>query len=122
MFGLYIHKYPEQAFGYYWRARANASLDSTMEKGLAIPWYTQLINIIEKDSANASNKTNKKWMIEGYGYLAAYETNEAKDYKTAIEHLQKILQLDPANKDAQQYLTVLEKKVASSRDTGSNSK
>ena len=122
VFGLYIQKYPEQAFGYYWRARANAALDSTMEKGLAIPWYTRLINIIEKDSANAGNKTNKKWLIEGYGYLAAYETNVAKDYKTAIEHLQKILQLDPGNKDAQQYLTVLEKKVASGRDTGSTNK
>lgn len=124
VFGLYIQKYPEQAFGYYWRARANSLQDSTMEKGLAVPWYNQLITIIEKDTS--ANKTNKKWLIEAYGYLAAYETNEVKDYKTAAEKLQKILEIDPQNKDAQQYLSILEKKISSggssSGDTGGNNR
>lgn len=111
VFGFYIEKYPEQAFGYYWRARANSLQDSTMEKGLAVPWYNQLIAIIEKDPSG--NKTNKKWLIEAYGYLAAYATNEVKDYKTAAEKLQKILEIDPQNKDAQQYLSILEKKISS---------
>jgi tetratricopeptide (TPR) repeat protein len=117
VFGSYIQKYPDQAFGYYWRARVNSLRDSTMEKGLAVPWYTQLISLIEKDT---TNKTNKKWLVESYGYLAAYETNVVKDYKTAIENLQKILEIDPGNKNAQQYISILEKKVAepSKQDTG----
>lgn len=117
VFGSYIQKYPDQAFGYYWRARVNSLRDSTMEKGLAVPWYTQLISLIEKDT---TNKTNKKWLVEAYGYLAAYETNVQKDYKTAIENLQKILEIDPGNKNAQQYISILEKKVAepSKQDTG----
>jgi tetratricopeptide (TPR) repeat protein len=109
VFGTYIQKYPEQAFGYYWRARINTAMDSTMEKGAAIPWYNQLITMIEKDP---TNKTNKKWLIEAYGYLAAYETNQIKDYKTATENLKKILAIDPENKDAQQYITILEKKIS----------
>jgi tetratricopeptide (TPR) repeat protein len=118
VFGTYIQKYPEQAFGYYWRARTNSLMDSTMEKGAAIPWYNQLILLLEKDAAN---KTNKKWLIEAYGYLAAYETNQVKDYKTATENLKKILVIDPDNKDAQQYISILEKKIsADNNSTGSN--
>lgn len=117
VFGTYIQKYPEQAFGYYWRARTNSLMDSTMEKGIAIPWYNQLITLLEKDPAN---KTNKKWLIEAYGYLAAYETNQVKDYKTATENLKKILAIDPENKDAQQYISILEKKISADNSTGSN--
>lgn len=115
VFGTYIQKYPEQAFGYYWRARTNSLSDSTMEKGAAIPWYNQLIAILEKDP---NNKTNKKWLIEAYGYLAAYETNQVKDYKTATENLKKILAIDPENKDAQQYISILEKKISADNKSG----
>lgn len=117
VFGTYIQKYPDQAFGYYWRARTNSLSDSTMEKGAAIPWYNQLIAILEKDP---NNKTNKKWLIEAYGYLAAYETNQAKDYKTATENLKKILAIDPENKDAQQYISILEKKISADNKSGSS--
>ncbi|AXY73340.1 hypothetical protein D3H65_04805 [Paraflavitalea soli] len=110
VFGKYIEKYPEQSFGYYWRARANSLKDSAMEKGLAIPHYDALVAVLQKDSANAT-ATTKKWLVEAYGYIAAYETNQEKDYDDAIEHLQKILEIDPANKDAQQYIAILEKKV-----------
>ncbi|WP_166437010.1 tetratricopeptide repeat protein [Niastella caeni] len=119
VFGTYIQKYPDQAFGYYWRARTNSLMDSTMEKGAAIPWYNQLITMLEKDPAN---KTNKKWLIEAYGYLAAYETNQVKDYKTATENLKKILAIDPENKDAQQYITILEKKLSSDNNNTGNNK
>jgi tetratricopeptide (TPR) repeat protein len=108
VFGQYIQKYPEQAFGYYWRARANSLRDSAMEKGIAIPHYHKLVEILQKDTTSA---TNKKWLVESYGYIAAYETNEEKDYETALENLHKILEIDPANKDAQQYVAVLEKKL-----------
>jgi tetratricopeptide (TPR) repeat protein len=119
VFGRYIEKYPEQSFGYYWRARANSLQDTSMEKGLAVPWYTRLADILEKDT---TGKANKKWQIEAYGYLAAYETNTEKDYKSAIEKLKKILEIDPGNKDAQQYISVLEKKVSSEKDTSSNTR
>jgi tetratricopeptide (TPR) repeat protein len=114
VFGTYIAKYPEQAFGYYWRARANSMQDSTMENGTAIPHYHNLIAILEKDTTNA---TNRKWLVEAYGYIAAYETNKEKDFPEAITYLQKILALDPSNKDAQRYISVLEKSVGSKQPT-----
>lgn len=119
VFGKYIEKYPDQSFGYYWRARANSLKDSAMEKGLAIPHYNTLVEVLQKDSANAT-ATTKKWLVEAYGYIAAYETNEEKDYTEAIANLQKILVIDPANKDALQYISILEKKVGS--DNNGNNK
>lgn len=119
VFGKYIEKYPEQSFGYYWRARANSLKDSAMEKGIAIPHYEKLVEVLQNDSATATSATNKKWLVEAYGYLAAYETNEEKDYDDAIGHLQKILEIDPANKDAQQYIAILEKRV-NADNTGSS--
>ncbi|NML21600.1 tetratricopeptide repeat protein [Pseudoflavitalea sp. G-6-1-2] len=110
VFGTYIAKYPDQAFGYYWRARSNSMLDTAMTEGTAIPHYHNLIAVLEKDTANA---TNRKWLVEAYGYVAAYETNKEKDYPEAIAYLQKILAIDPANKDAQRYISVLEKNVGS---------
>lgn len=114
VFGSYIAKYPEQAFGYYWRARANSMHDSTMEAGTAIPHYHNLIAILEKDTTNA---TNRKWLVEAYGYVAAYETNKEKDFPEAIVFLQKILAIDPNNKDAQRYISVLEKNVGTKQPT-----
>lgn len=119
VFGKYIEKYPDQSFGYYWRARANSLKDSAMEKGLAIPHYNKLVEVLQKDSANTT-ATTKKWLVEAYGYIAAYETNEEKDYADAIAHLQKILEIDPANKDALQYISILEKKVGTDSTSNSN--
>jgi Tfp pilus assembly protein PilF len=79
---------------------------------------TSCTTILEKDT---NNKTNKKWLIEAYGYLAAYETNQVKDYKTATENLKKILAIDPENKDAQQYISILEKKITTDNKAGNSS-
>lgn len=108
VFGKYTEKYPEQGFGYYWRARANVAIDTAMEKGLAIPHYQKLVEIISKDSTNA---TNKKWLVEAYAYMAAYETNTKKDYPQAISYFEKLLAIDPNNADAKKYVAILQKRV-----------
>lgn len=120
VFGIYTAKYPDQAYGYYWRAKANSLRDSAMEKGIAIPHYNKLVEVLQKDTTSA---TNKKWLVEAYGYIAAYETNQEKDYETALENLRNILEIDPANKDAQQYVVILEKKLdADQKKTDNNNK
>jgi tetratricopeptide (TPR) repeat protein len=108
VFGMYIAKYPEQGFGYYWQARSNAAIDSTMEQGLAIPIYQKLIEVIGNKT---DDQNNKKWLIEAYGYLAAYETNTKKNYAEAVDYFEKLLQVDPENADAKKYITVLEKRM-----------
>ncbi len=109
VFAMYAARYPEQkTYGYYWQARSNAAIDTAMAEGLAIPYYQQLISSI--DSANP-NATEKKWMIEAYNYMAAYETNTKKDYTAAIAYFKKIVELDPANENAPKYIQMLEKNL-----------
>ncbi|MHA4844002.1 tetratricopeptide repeat protein [Flavitalea antarctica] len=109
IFKMYQQGYPDQTFGYYWAARTNTAIDSTMEKGLAIPHYQKLIEIAEKDTAD---DTNKKHLIEAYGYLAAYEANIDKDFDDSILYFEKLLELDPGNEDAKKYLDILRKSLA----------
>ncbi|TXJ29274.1 MAG: tetratricopeptide repeat protein [Chitinophagaceae bacterium] len=112
VFGLYAEKYPEQkTYGYYWQARSNAAIDTAMAEGLAIPHYQQLVQAI--DSVATPSASDKKWLIEAYNYMAAYETNTKKDYPAAIEYFKKILVVDPANETAQKYITMLEKMTTS---------
>lgn len=108
VFGLYASKYPDQSFGYYWRARTNAAIDTAMTAGLAVPYYEKLIEVIGEDSLSS---TDIKWKVEAYGYLAAYETNTEKDFGEAIAYFQKLLQIDPENSQAKQYLAMLEKNL-----------
>ena len=106
VFGMYVTKYPEQSYGYYWQAKARASQDKEMKEGLAIPVYEKLIEVLQKDTTAS---TYKNWMIEAYGYLAAYQANTKKDYSQAIAYFDKILEVDPENTDAKRYIAILEK-------------
>ena len=122
VFGLYAEKYPEQGHGYYWRARSNAAIDTAMTEGLAIPHYQKLIEVIKNDLT----ENNKKWLVQAYGYLAAYETNTEKDYDEAIEYFQELLKADPENSSAKEYISMLEKRIeagessAAPENSGSN--
>jgi tetratricopeptide (TPR) repeat protein len=108
VFGMYVDKYPAQLFGYYWRARSNAAIDTTMEQGLAIPYYLKVVEIGELDTTGSA----KRQLIESYGYLAGYETNQNKNYGKAIEYFEKLLQLDPSNEQAKKYVQILKETLA----------
>lgn len=109
VFAKYAFKYPEQDFGYYWRARSNSAIDSAMEQGLAIPYYSKMIEIAQSDTSNA---TNRKHLVEAYGYLAAFEANNKKNYEVAIGYFEKLLLLDPDNESAKKYIDALKKNLA----------
>jgi lipoprotein NlpI len=55
---------------------------------------------------------NKRWLLEAYNYLAAYETNTEKNYEEAIEYFDKVLELNPEDAEAKKYKSMLEKNVA----------
>lgn len=107
VFGLYVRDHPEQGFGYYWQARSKAMLDEEMTEGLAVPYYQKLIEVNQTDTAHANYK---KWMVEAFGYIAAYNANTKKDYPQAISYFQKLLEVDPENADAKKYISLLEKR------------
>ena len=107
-FGIYVSKYPEQSFGYYWQAKSRALQDKDMTLGVAVPAYQKLIEVLEK---NPNDANYKKWLVEAYAYLAAYETNTQKDYAEAVNYFEKVLQVDPENADAKKYIDILEKNL-----------
>jgi tetratricopeptide (TPR) repeat protein len=109
VFGLYSTKYPEQSFGYYWRARSNAALDTEMKDGLAVPYYQKLTEILQ---ANPDDVNYKKWMTEAYGYLAAYTANVQNNKTEAIDYFEKVLEVDSTNESAKKYIEILEKDMA----------
>jgi Tfp pilus assembly protein PilF len=111
IFKHYADKYPDQTFGYYWKARADIAMDTTMELGLAVPSYQEVIKLSKDDS---TGHPNKRWLIEAYGYLAAFEANTEKNYPGALEYLEKLLVLDPDNKTAKKYVEILKKNNARS--------
>ncbi len=114
LFTLYETKYPKEEFGYYWGARSSAAIDTSMERGLAIPHYTGLINLAGADSsAGISNKH----LVEAYGYLAAFEANTEKNYERAIGYFEKLLELEPTNNDALRYVSILKKNLSKGKGT-----
>ena len=114
VFAVYAEKYPAQDFGYYWRARSNAAIDTAMEEGLAVPHYTKVVELAQQDTSNA---TNRKHLIEAYGYLAAYEANHEKNYEVAIDYFEKLLMLDPQNDSARKYIEILKKDLTKKEAT-----
>ena len=111
VFAKYTEKYPEHIQGFYWRAKANALIDSTMEQGLALPYYAKVIEMGATDSIK-----NKSLLIQSYGYIGAYQANIKKDFGVALDNFEKILQLDPDNTDAIKYRDILKKWINASAD------
>ena len=107
-FGIYVSKYREQSFGYYWQAKSKALADKDMTQGLAVPAYEKLIEVLEK---NPNDANYKKWLVEAYAYLAAYQTNTQKNYAEAVSYFEKVLQVDPENADAKKYIGILQKNL-----------
>lgn len=107
IFDLYVVKFPEESYGYMMEYNIHRALDSTMEKGAAVPWALKYLEMLETDTVK-----NKKTIIGVAGYLAAYNANILKDKDKALEYLRRMLSLDPANPAIQQNISVLEKTPA----------
>jgi tetratricopeptide (TPR) repeat protein len=107
VFASYSIKYPDNIFGYYWRAQANAAIDTSFLEGLAVPHYMKAIELGEKDKV-----VNKNMLSKAYGYLGGYEANTRKDYKASLAWFERFLELDPTNADALKYKEILEGWIA----------
>jgi hypothetical protein len=85
------------------RFQISRILDSTMEKGLAVPFGIKYLEVLEKDTAK-----NKNSILSTAGYLAQYYANIVKDKVKAVEYFKKMLALNPDNPDIQKYIDILE--------------
>ncbi|MCX6318064.1 MAG: tetratricopeptide repeat protein [Bacteroidetes bacterium] len=104
MFDTYTQKWPEETFGWQMKFQIGRLRDTTMEKGLAVPFATRYLEVLEKDTAK-----NKKSILSTAGYLATYYANIAKDRPKAIDYLKKMLVFDPTNEGIKNNITQLEK-------------
>ena len=101
-FSLFIAKWPTSVNGYIWKARSKRKLDANDKLWLAKPHFEKYIEI-------ATDVTKyKKDLIESYTYLGAYYMN-TKDKTKATEMWEKVKELDPSNKNADDAILQLKK-------------
>ena len=107
IFKLYSKALPDSIYGYYWSARTNFALDTTMS---VEPYVTNMVNGYQKtlDVAIATQR-NKPQGIVASKFLAGYYNNIKKDKATAIAYLEKGLTLDPNDASIQELLAILQK-------------
>jgi tetratricopeptide (TPR) repeat protein len=116
IFKNYQAKYPTEIYGYLWAANAAQVIDSTWEKDIAAP-ETELF------AAKATQIDSVKWksrIILSYKLLAQYHNNVKKDRDSAIVYLEKVVAIDPTDKDAPRFIETLKKsaKPANTQKTG----
>ncbi len=97
---------PNYAQGWIQRAKCNTNLDPDNVNFLAAPYYEKYIELASPDTKPVGVVKN---LILSHGYMAFY--NVQKDnLEQAKFHYSKILELDPANEDANNNLKILNKK------------
>lgn len=106
VFEIYTTLYPDDIYGYYWRAQANASIDSSMTDSLAVPFYYKVVEIGEKNK-----EINKKMLLKAYGYLGGYEANVTKNYPASLLLFEKYITIEE-NADVAKYIEMLQKWIA----------
>jgi tetratricopeptide (TPR) repeat protein len=85
---------PTYAPAYQARAQANFNLDPDSKKGLAKPYYEKYIELTSADPTKY-----RSGLIEANNYLGYYNLQKG-DKAAATPYYQKVLELDPTNKDA----------------------
>ncbi|CAN5359267.1 tetratricopeptide repeat protein [soil metagenome] len=103
VFAVYMQKYPDDVIGYYYRARANAEIDSTGKLSLAKPYYEKVIQLGE---ASADAAAAKPTLLTAYRYMVAYYYNK-NDRETALAYTNKILAIEPNDQQALTNRTLL---------------
>jgi len=101
-FGRFVAEYPDQYIGNYYKGLALQSKDVNAE-GLAKPYYEKFIEAVNGQDAEAKTK-NKNNLVKAYDYLAVYYLKTAKDLNQARRYANQILELDPNNQRAKQFL------------------
>lgn len=92
---------PDYATGWLMRARIAIRLDTTNTEFLAKPHYEKYIEVVSHDDSR-----NHKSISDAYEWLGIYYIQISQNQK-GKEYFEKALELDPANKEAQEYLKLL---------------
>lgn len=96
---------PESSLGYLWAAKARIQIDSTGEQGLALPMYEKYLELALANPE--SQQKEKKNIIEAYDYLGTYALQTKNNVAEATDYFRKILELDPNNERAKEFMKEL---------------
>lgn len=96
---------PKSPLGYLWAAKARVQIDSTGEQGLAVPMYEQYLERALADNNNIEKE--KRNIIEAYDYLGQYALHHKDNIAEATSYFKKILELDPKNERAQDFMNTV---------------
>jgi tetratricopeptide (TPR) repeat protein len=103
-FEIITVKYPDEIYGWERLFQIGKIRDSTMEKGLAVPYALKYLEILEKDTVK-----NKMDIFYTSSYLATYHANITKDYEKAVVYFKKMLVIQPTNEQIINNIKILEK-------------
>ena len=92
---------PDYIPAYQYRARANAGLDPESTKGLAKPYYEKYLEMAAADPTKYQSG-----ITEANGYLGYYNLKK-NDKAAATTYYQKVLDVDPTNKDAVNAMKII---------------
>ncbi len=106
-FEIITVKYPDEIYGWERLFQIGKIQDSTMEKGLAVPYALKYLEILEKDTVK-----NKMDIFYTSSYLATYHANITKDYEKAVVYFKKMLVIQPTNEQIINNIKILEKATA----------
>ena len=104
---------------YYYRGQANYfanGRDAALASGSPVPYYEKFIEQGLAAEANpqtgaTTKEQNRKYMITAYKYLIS-NASAKKDEAKAKEYANKVLELDPNDKDAKEFLNPTPTKAA----------
>ena len=103
MANAYIQKYPDQDYGYTLKIRGAKAADSTLVG--AFPAIQQYIDFLTNKDATV----NAAKIVTQYTTIASVAADKLKDYGMALNAVNKILFIEPANAFANSAKPVLEK-------------
>jgi len=114
--GIYESKYPTEIYGYLWCANSKLAQDDSLSSGgLAVDAFDKLAQVARgldstAHAAGSADSTKyKAQVLKSYFYLASYYNNNKKDKERALAYLYKVLEVDPENATAKQYIAVISK-------------
>jgi tetratricopeptide (TPR) repeat protein len=93
-------KSPHSSVALLWRARSNAAIDSTAEKGAALLYFQKIV-----DDPNVAPK-NKSELREAYLYLCFYY-HERRDYEQVKKYLTKLIEISDHTLEIEAYNAIL---------------